>query len=373
MTAIVGGFLSWLTHGLPAFLFVITIVIFFHELGHFLMARTCGVNVKAFSIGFGRELFGWNDRRNTRWKLCLLPIGGYVQFAGDADPSSSRPNDEEIKEASPEERARMYHARPLYQRALVSAAGPVANFILAIVIFAGVFMVTPQPAEPPIIADITPGSAAEAAGLKPGDTILAIEGRRIVHYSDLQEIVAANIGKELHVEALRDGKALELLATPRPVEIPDAGGKTRTIGRLGITDSFVSLGPSEAIWRATTTTWGLIRQTFDYLSRLIIGHASPDQLSGPIGIAKASGDVASIGFFALLRLTALISVAIGFANLLPIPVLDGGHLLYYAFEAVLGRPLGERAQEMGFRLGLAFVLCLMLLATFNDLVRFNLF
>lgn len=372
MPAVFGDFLSWIGIGLPAFLFVITVVVFFHELGHFLMARACGVAVMAFSIGFGRELIGWTDKKGTRWKISLLPLGGYVRFAGDADVSS-RPDDAALRNVDPEQRPNILHFKPLYQRALVAAAGPLANFILAIVIFAGVFMTTPQPAEPPVVAEVTAGSAAEAAGIRVDDLILEVDGRRIVHYSDLQEIVGTNIGKALSVLVVRDGMNLELTATPRATEITDATGAKRTIGLLGIKDRFEPLGPSQALWRAGATTWTMITQTLDYLARLMIGHASPDQLSGPLGIAKASGDVASIGFMALLRLTALISVAIGFANLLPIPVLDGGHLLYYAFEAILGRPLGERAQEVGFRLGLAFVLCLMLLATFNDLVRFNLF
>jgi regulator of sigma E protease len=372
MPAVFGDFLSWVGIGLPAFLFVITVVVFFHELGHFLMARACNVAVVAFSIGFGRELIGWTDRTGTRWKVSLLPLGGYVRFAGDADVSS-RPDEASLRSVDPKDRPNILHFKPLYQRALVAAAGPLANFILAIVIFAGVFMLTPQPAEPPVISEVTAGSAAEAAGLRAGDLIREVDGKRIVHYADLQEIVGTNIGKELSVVIERDGQTREILATPRATEITDATGAKRTIGLLGIKDRFEPLGPAQAIYRAGATTWGMIAQTFDYLSRLIIGHASPDQLSGPLGIAKASGDVASVGFIALLRLTALISVAIGFANLLPIPVLDGGHLLYYAFEAVLGRPLGERAQEVGFRLGLAFVLCLMLLATFNDLVRFNLF
>ena len=372
MPALFGDFASWIVIGLPAFLFVITVVVFFHELGHFLMALACGVAVMAFSIGFGRELVGWTDKKGTRWKISLLPLGGYVRFAGDADVSS-RPDEEAMKNADPKERANILHFKPLYQRALVAAAGPLANFILAIAIFAGVFMTTPQPAEPPVIAEVTAGSAAEEAGLRIGDLIRSVGGREIVHYADLQEIVGTNIGKALTVLFVRDGMTLEVQATPRATEITDATGAKRTIGLLGIKDRFEPLGPTAALTRAATTTWSMITQTFDYLARLVVGQASPDQLSGPIGIAKASGDVANIGFMALLRLTALISVAIGFANLLPIPVLDGGHLLYYAFEAVLGRPLGERAQEVGFRLGLAFVLCLMLLATFNDLVRFNLF
>jgi regulator of sigma E protease len=308
-----------------------------------------------------------------------------VRFAGDADVSS-RPDHEALEDMkqrsieSPQAHGGAgdswrdtLHAKPLYQRALVAAAGPVANFILAITIFTCVFMFTPQPFEPPVIAEITAGSAAETAGLQVGDVIRQVDGQTIRHYSDLQRIVGTSSGREISIAITRDGTDRELAATPRATEITDDAGVKHSIGLLGIKDRFEPLALPQAFVRATSATGEMIGQTLGYFGKLVIGHASPNELSGPLGIAKASGDFAAAGFMALLNLTALISVAIGFANLLPIPVLDGGHLLYYGFEAVLGRPLGERAQEVGFRLGLAFVLCLMLLATFNDLVRFNLF
>jgi len=383
--AIVSDLLSWMAFGLPAFLFVITVVVFFHELGHFAMARFFGVSIEAFSIGFGRELLGWTDRHGTRWKIAWLPLGGYVRFTGDADVSS-RPDHQALADMKKRSIEGAHapgsgvdtwrdtlHAKPLYQRALVAAAGPLANFILAITIFTCVFMFTPQPFEPPVIAEITAGSAAEAAGLKVGDVIRQVDRQLIRHYSDLQRIVGTSSGREISIAITREGTDRELVATPRATEITDDAGVKHSIGLLGIKDRFEPLGLAQAFVRATITTGEMIGQTLGYFGKLIVGHASPNELSGPLGIAKASGDFAAAGFMALLNLTALISVAIGFANLLPIPVLDGGHLLYYGFEAVLGRPLGERAQEVGFRLGLAFVLCLMLLATFNDLVRFNLF
>jgi regulator of sigma E protease len=372
MQGVVGDLLTWITTGLPAFLFVITVVVFFHELGHFAVARFFGVTVQAFSIGFGRELIGWTDRHGTRWKISWLPLGGYVRFAGDADPSS-KPDVEYLQNMNATARAGVLHFKPVHQRAAVAAAGPIANFILAIVIFTGVFMLSPQPYEPPIVAEITTGSAAEAAGLQVGDEIRSVDGQVIRHYSDLQRIVGGSSGKEIPLSILRDGQTMEIRATPRATELTDEAGTKRTIGLLGIKDKFEPLGPVQAFSRAVRTTTDMIGQTLGYFGKVAVGTASTNELSGPLGIAKASGDFAAAGFMALLNLTALISVAIGFANLLPIPVLDGGHLLYYAFEAVLGRPLGERAQEVGFRLGLAFVLCLMLLATFNDLVRFNLF
>ena len=371
MASVLGEFLSWLVSGLPAFLFVITVVVFFHELGHFAVARFFKVTVQAFSIGFGRELFGWTDRHGTRWKISLLPFGGYVRFAGDADVSS-RPDQQYLESLDPQARAGALHAKPVLQRALVAAAGPIANFILAIVIFTSVYMFVPQPVEPPVISEITSGSAAEAAGLEVGDVIRDIDGKAIVGYSDLIRVVTSSRGQELHITVERDGAARELVAAPRLTKLTE-DGTTSSRYLLGIKDRSEPLAFVPAFSRAVFTTGDMIGQTLGYFGRLTIGHASPNEISGPLGIAKASGDFAAAGFMALLNLTALISVAIGFANLLPIPVLDGGHLLYYAFEAALGRPLGERAQEVGFRLGLAFVLSLMLLATFNDLVRFNLF
>jgi regulator of sigma E protease len=358
---------------IPAFLFVITVVVFFHELGHFVVARLCGVKVDVFSIGFGREIVGFYDRKGTRWKFSWLPMGGYVKFAGDADPSS-RSDPEALSKMDPAERAGSLHFKPLHQRALVAAAGPLANFLLAIVIFTVAFMISPQqPVEPPVIAEITAGSAAEQAGVQLGDIIQSVDGTPVVQFPELQRIVSESSGRQLRLGIVRNGETIEILAAPRATQFTDAAGNPNTAFRLGIVPRYEPLPFPQAFVRAVVQTWSIIQRTMGYLGDLVIGRASTNELSGPLGIAKAAGDWAAAGFIALLNLTAFISVAIGFANLLPIPVLDGGHLLYYAFEAVLGRPLGERAQEVGFRLGLALVLCLMLLATFNDLVRFNLF
>ena len=379
MAETVGNFLSGLGIGvpavlvIPAFLFVITVVVFFHELGHFVVARLCGVKVDVFSIGFGREILGFYDRKGTRWKISWLPLGGYVKFAGDADPSS-RGDAETLRKMDSAARAGSLHFKPLYQRALVAAAGPLANFILAIVIFTVAFMISPsQPIEPPVIAEITAGSAADEAGVQVGDVIETVDGVAVVRFPDLQRMVSGSEGRQLRLGILRDGQPMEILAAPRSTEFTDATGARSSAFRLGIVPRYEPLPFPRAFVRAAVQTWSIIERTTGYLGELLLGRANTTELSGPLGIAKAAGDVAALGFVALLNLTAYISVAIGFANLLPIPVLDGGHLLYYAFEAVLGRPLGERAQEVGFRLGLALVLCLMLLATFNDLVRFNLF
>jgi len=372
MPSVIADVFSWSLLGIPAFLFVITVVVFFHELGHFAVARYFGVTVEAFSIGFGRELFGWTDRRGTRWKICLLPLGGYVKFAGDAN-AASQPNEEEMRSMNAQQRAGVLHYKPLYQRALVVAAGPVANFILGILIFAAIFMVSGKVAEPPMVGEVTPQSAAAEAGLLEGDVIHAINGEQITAFSQLQALVGRSAGQSLTLGIERDGQMLSVEATPRPVEQELPTGGTTTIGRLGIAPGIASVGPVEAIGGGAYQAWFIVSGTVSYLGQLVTGQASPDQLAGPIGIAKISGDMASEGFFDLIYLAGLLSISIGLINLFPIPVLDGGHLLYYGFEAVLGRPLGERAQEFGYRLGLAFVLSLMLLATFNDLVRFNLF
>ena len=374
-----GDFLSGLGIGapavlvVPAFLFVLTVVVFFHELDHFLAARLCGVKVDTFSIGFGREIIGFYDRKGTRWKFSWLPMGGYVKFAGDADPSS-RSDPETLKNMDPAERAGSLHFKPLHQRAFVAAAGPLANFILAIAIFTVVFMISPQqPVEPPAIAEISAGSAAEAAGVRVGDVIQSIDGVAVTRFNELQHIVTESGGREIRLGILRDGQPMEIRAAARSTEFTNAAGAQTSAFRLGIVPRYEPLPFPQAFVRANVQTWSIIQRTVGYLGDIFLGRASTNELSGPIGIARVAGDVAAAGFIALLNLTAFISVAIGFANLLPIPVLDGGHLLYYAFEAILGRPLGERAQDVGFRLGLALVLSLMLLATFNDLVRFNLF
>ncbi len=372
MPSVLADVFSWSLLGLPAFLFVITFVIFFHELGHFAVARFFGVTVEAFSIGFGRELFGWTDRLGTRWKLCLLPLGGYVKFAGDAN-AASQPDEEEMRDMTPAQRAGVLHYKPLYQRALVVAAGPIANFILGILIFAGVFMILGKPSEPPVVNDVLADSAAADVGLQQGDIIRFIDGETIATYADLQAVIGPSPGKELRLGIERAGEPLEILVTPNTVEQDLPNGETVTIGRLGITNAAVPVGPVEAVQRGVGQTWMMVTGTMSYLGQMITGQASPDQLAGPLGIAKISGDVAAQGFLYLVNLAGILSISIGLINLFPIPVLDGGHLLYYGFEAVRGRPLGERAQEVGYRLGLVLVLSLMLLATFNDLVRFNLF
>ena len=357
------------------FLFVLTIVVFFHELGHFMVARWCGVAVETFSIGFGREIFGWTDRLGTRWKVGWLPLGGYVKFVGDENEASA-PSSERLKRMSPEEKARSFHAKPVAHRAAVVAAGPIANFLLAIVLFAGIFFWVGERVTPAYVDEVQSGSAAEQAGFKPGDRVLAIDGDEIGSFGDMQRIVSLSPGRELAVTVRREGAELTLLATPELKEVTDNFGNVHQIGILGIKRDVspdqvetVTYGPIGAVWMGTKETWFVITRTLDYLGQIIVGTQDADQLGGPLRIAQVSGQVATFGFVALLNLTAILSVSIGLMNLFPVPMLDGGHLLYFGIEAVRGKPLDDQSQQMGFRVGLALVMMLMLFATWNDLVH----
>ena len=374
MLAAMQGFALWAQYGVPAFLFLITLVVFFHELGHFAVARLFGVRVETFSIGFGRELVGWTDRKGTRWKISLIPLGGYVKFLGDLD-AAGKPDRVAVSRLSAAERAVAFPFKPLYQRALIVAAGPVANFILALVILTGVFMFVGRIVIPAQVGGVVPGSAAAAAGLHPGDRFISVDGENVTTFEELEQIVSMSAGRDLPIVLDRHGSTIYLHATPRATQITDRFKNSYKIGRLGITSPKVTgpvrYGPIGAVGAAVDEIRVILTSTFRSRHMLISGDTS--QLSGPIGIAKLSGQVASVSLIALINLAALISVSIGLVNLFPIPLLDGGHLLYYGCEAVLGRPLGERAQDVGFRLGLALVLGLMLLATWTDLARLNLF
>ena len=374
----VRNLVAWTPLGLPAFLFVITVVVFFHELGHFLVARACGVKVDVFSVGFGKEIFGWHDKRGTRWKVSWLPIGGYVKFAGDANAAST-PDHAAASRMSDAERAQTLTFKPLWQRALVAAAGPLANFVLAILIFTGLIFYSGHTVLAPIIGGVVKGSAAEAAGFRPGDRVTAIDGTRITDFGQMPQIIAVSGGRNLAIDLVRDGKPRTIHVTPRATRMRDALGDMGTNIVIGVHPSPTAPVTTEyyslpaAFGAANVETWNIMRTTVQGISQMVRGYASADQLRGPLGIMTMTRKVAVFGFMALLQLVAVLSVSIGLANLFPIPLLDGGHLLYYACEAVLGRPLGERAQDVGFRLGLVLVLGLVLLTTWNDLARLNLF
>jgi regulator of sigma E protease len=372
------GLIAWTPMGLPAFLFVITLVVFFHELGHFLVARYFGVTVEVFSVGFGKEIFGWNDRHGTRWKVSWLPIGGYVKFAGDAD-AASRPDHAAAQGMSAEERKGALLLKPLHQRAWVAASGPLANFLLAIVILTGLFLYSGHTVVAPVIGQVTKDSPAAMAGLKAGDRVTRIDDTQITDFQQLPEIISVNGGSPLAMGIHRAGQDLTIWITPRLMKTRDMLGNNTSQMVIGVRpDTHAPVtheryGPVGAFVAACSETWSIIKNTILGIGQMIGGHASADQLRGPVGIANMTRQVADFGFLPLLNLAAILSVSIGLANLFPIPLLDGGHLLYYGCEAVLGRPLGARAQDVGFRLGLVLVLGLMLLTTWNDLVRLNLF
>ncbi len=357
------------------FLFVLTIVVFFHELGHFLVARLCGVRVLVFSIGFGPEIVGFNDSHGTRWKISAIPLGGYVKFFGDEDAAST-PDRVTASSMTAAERRESFHHQSVGKRAAIVAAGPLANFILAILIFASIFVFYGKPSTSARVDGIQPDSAAAAAGFQAGDVVVGINGRPINTFSEMQRVVSTNAGQELAVTVERGGTRLELKATPTLREIKDNFGNTHRIGVLGISRSMAptdaqhqTVSPLPAIWMGVEETWFVIDRTLSYLGGVIVGREAADQLGGPIRIAQVSGQVATVGFVALMNLSAILSVSIGLLNLFPVPLLDGGHLLFYAIEAIRGKPLSERAQEMGFRVGLALVLMLMIFATFNDIIH----
>jgi regulator of sigma E protease len=354
------------------FLVAITIIVFVHEYGHFQVARWCGVKVEAFSIGFGREIYGWNDRRGTRWKICWLPFGGYVRFEGDANAASMPGQPTELLPRS----AGNFHGKPIWQRAAVVAAGPFANFILAIAIFTAAYSLIGVPYAEPRVDEVIAGSAAEQAGLKPGDFIRKVDGNETPSFGAVQEIVWQQGGVALPVVVERAGGLIELTLTPRIQEMPDGFGGTLKVGLLGVrhnpaTDQplYERYPPHTAFVKGVERTWYIIATTGHYIGKLFTGAESIEQIGGPIAMAKGAGDTASSGGLAFISFVALMSVSIGLINLFPVPMLDGGHLVFYAVEALRGKPLGPNAQEWGYRIGFSFVVMLMLIGIWNDIAR----
>jgi regulator of sigma E protease len=366
-----GGVWGMLSVLLP-FLFVLTVVVFIHELGHFLVARWCGVRVKAFSIGFGREIFGFYDRHGTRWRFAWIPLGGYVKFLDDEN-SASVPSRSALENMTAAEREGAFQTKSLARRSAIVVAGPIANFLLAILIFSVTYAVMGVHGTPPRVAELIPGEPAAAAGFQPGDLILSIDGQPIETFADMQRVVATSPDKELTFEVKRGSAIIILKATPARREISDRFGNKLRQGMIGIKRDpnpewvYKRYGIVDSVILGVRDTFFIVTRTLAYLADVITGRESADQMRGPIGIAEISGQVATAGFVALLNLTAVLSVSIGLINLFPIPLLDGGHLLFYLIEAVRRRPLSERTQEIGFRIGLAVVLMLMMFATWNDL------
>jgi regulator of sigma E protease len=368
-----------LGHGLIGyvvpFLFVLTIVVFFHELGHFLVARWAGVRVLTFSLGFGPELVGFNDRHGTRWKISAVPLGGYVKFFGD-DTEASTPSAETLAGMTDAERRDSFHHKKVGPRAAIVAAGPIANFLLAIVIFTVMFTFFGKPSTTARVDKIEVNSAAAAAGFQVGDIVTSIDGNKIESFTDMQRIVAIRAGDKLNFTVKRGDQVVQLSGTPELREVKDPFGNVHRQGVLGITRQTAAgdvlterVDPATALWLGVKETWFVIERTLSYIGGIFTGREAADQVGGPLRIAQISGQVATIGMVALINLAAVLSISIGLLNLFPVPLLDGGHLLFYAVEAVRGRPLSERAQEMGFRIGLGLVLMLMVFATYNDILH----
>jgi regulator of sigma E protease len=361
-----------------AILFVITVIVFIHELGHYSVARLFGVRVETFSLGFGGEIVGRTDKRGTRWKLSWLPIGGYVRFFGDAD-AASRPDNEAGESMTPEERAVALQFKPLWQRALVVAAGPFANFFLAIAIFFVMLLALGHQTLPPVIGGVVAGSPAQHAGIKAGDVIRDIDGVAINDFFQIREIIQTS-GTDEHVVTLaRGGQNYTVHITPQITQRKELGNQ-EAVPLLGVSASdkvkpvVVHYGPVKALGEACHQTWMVVTENMRSLGQILTGRAGPQQLHGTVSIVVITKHVAELGILPLIELIAVLSVSIGLINLFPIPVLDGGHLLYYGCEAVLRRPLGERAQEVGFRFGLALILGLVLFSLWNDLAHhLNLF
>ncbi|MCC0035573.1 MAG: RIP metalloprotease RseP [Hoeflea sp.] len=368
LTSSAGNILS----ALPPFLLVLTIVVFFHELGHYLVGRWCGIKADVFSVGFGPELIGRTDSNGTRWKLSLIPLGGYVKFRGDEN-ATSLPTGSGTVALSDEEREGSFPGAALWRRAATVAAGPVANFILAIAIFAVMFSVNGRVIADPVVAQVQPGSAAEAAGILAGDRFVAIDGVEVEIFDDVQRYVSVRPEVPITVTLDRQGKMVDVTLTPARTEISDSFGNKMEVGRIGVVTNndagnfrVREYGPLEAVGEGVAQSWYIVTRTVDYIGNILTGREKADQLGGPIRVAKYSKDMSTLGIGALIQLAAVLSVSIGLLNLMPVPMLDGGHLVFYAIEAVRGRPPGEVAQEWAYRFGLSVVLALMLFATWND-------
>ncbi|HEU0284665.1 MAG TPA: M50 family metallopeptidase [Sphingomicrobium sp.] len=356
---------------LIAFVCALGPLVFIHELGHYLVARWFGVGAETFSIGFGREIGGWTDKRGTRWKVGWLPLGGYVKFIGD-EHAASAPGD--LSNLSPEDRERSFHHRPVWQRFLIVLAGPVSNFLLAILIFAVFFAAFGAPRSPPVVGEVQPGSAAAVAQIQPGDRIISIGGRETPTFEDLRSFAVLRPGEKVTVQFERAQQVREVRLTLGTDIEKDRFGQTFKRGLLGVSPAgivFEPVPPLRLIPDATVYVVRLTQTMLDALWQIMTGRRSVKELGGPLKIAQVAGQQATLGLVAFVSLVALLSINLGFINLLPVPMLDGGHLLFYGIEAVQRRPVSPQAQDWAFRGGLAFILALLLLTTVNDLGSFG--
>ncbi len=365
---------------LVGFALVLGPLVTLHELGHYLVGRIFGIKADAFSIGFGKEIAGWTDKRGTRWKLSMLPLGGYVQFKGDMNPSSM-PDGEALEDVSAQDREGVFHFKPVWQRALVVLAGPMMNLLIALAIFAAFFMlfgkpVTIDPTETNVVGKFAEQSAARDGGLEIGDRIISIDGEPVAEFKDIIDRVIIYPGRTVGVGVERDGQKLVVPVTLSDSVEKDQFGNESRVGRLGVfsqSQEYVSVGPVEAMYLSVDHSVGLVRMMVTGLGQIFTGDRSVRELGGPIKIAKFSGEQLSLGALPFANFVALISINLAFINLLPIPALDGGHLVFYAAEAVRRKPIGPRGQEMAFRAGMALVLMLMLFVTANDIISLPIF
>ncbi|SFP27234.1 site-2 protease. Metallo peptidase. MEROPS family M50B [Qipengyuania nanhaisediminis] len=353
-----------------------------HELGHYLVGRWFGVHAEAFAVGFGKEIAGFTDKRGTRWKLCALPLGGYVQFKGDMNPASV-PDKEAIANASAEEREGSFHHASLWKRSLIVFAGPAMNIIVTLAIFTSFFMifgkpVSPDPAMETTITAFAEDSAAEEAGLEIGDRIVRVDGKEVASFFDLREAIIMYPGRTLDIEVIRDGDVRNFDVVPRTIKAEDRFGNVSTIGQIGIPPAvterqFEGVGPGEAVNLSFVQTGKLVDMMVTGIKQIVVGERSVKELGGPVTIGKFAGEQLSLGALAFFNLAALISLNLAFINLLPIPALDGGHLAFYAAEAIRRKPLGPRSTEVAYRAGVALVLALMIFVTFIDIAKLPFF
>ena len=359
--------------GLPytvaVFLGVIGVLVFVHEFGHYYVARLCGVRAEAFAIGFGHEIAGWTDSRGTRWRLGWLPFGGYVKFVGDAD-ESSRPA-AEIDATPLTEREGLFHFAPLWKKAAITVAGPVTNFLFAILIYAAFFAAFGRIVMPAVVDQVTPGSAAAAAGLQHGDRIVSVDGEATPQFRDLQDRTVINVGDPMRIGFVRAGIGHVVSLTPQIVHEKDAFGNLVDIRRIGIRPvaqpAIVAVPPLDLLPTAVAQVASVIRAQIAGLSQIMTGRRSIKEMGGPVKMAQLSGQVAALGWLNLVEFVAFVSINLGFINLLPVPMLDGGHLFLYALQAVRRRPLGARVQQWAFLSGFAALVSLMVVLTWNDL------
>jgi regulator of sigma E protease len=356
-------------HTVLSFLAVISVIVFIHEYGHFLMARWCGVRVDVFSIGFGKELFGFTAKTGTRWKFSLLPFGGYVKMFGD-DTAASTPDTAKLEQMSAEERAVSFYFKPLWQKAIIVAGGPVFNFLLTIAVFTALIFTHGVVSSEPVIGKIMKDSAAQEAGLQVGDRILQVGAEEIEIFQDIPIAIATNLGEEIALKIQRNGKELTVKVRPKITEISDALGNMTQHPRIGIHSQELKiedLGMLGALKHAVLRTYQICEATLKVLGQLVTGQRDASQLKGPIGIAKMSGQATESGSGTFIWFVAMLSANLGLINLLPVPLLDGGHLFYYAVEAVQGRPIAQKIQQFGFRIGFAMIAMLMAFTIINDI------